>query len=466
MSQKWEEERVSWGKRASYSMGFFYNYITGATISFLIFRFYEVEIGLSVLLVGLALVIFALWNMINDPLIGFLTDKPMRWSRKYGLRLPWILFGGILTIIFFFLLFMVPNVDAKSNPWPIFWYLVIITCIYDTFFTIYSTHYAGGFTNIFRTRDDRRKGGAIGQWMGTIGRFIMLGIIIPSIIVTGDPSSYLRAALITSLILAISLVIFIPGIYESEAVKARYFQVHEYLESVKLPYFKFLKIALKQKNYMLSLLAFTLFNISFNLYYASSLYFVEDVLQEGMEVIAFAAVAYTLGFCISIFIWSRFVADRLGHENTYALGLALLGICYLAAMWYTTVIEYVVWHFIAGVGMSSFSAVFMSIGADTNDEVTNACGRHQEAALGGIQNFFFRFSLLVMGLVIAVTHILTGYVPGAAEQTELVKLGIRINVGLIPGLVCLLGAIIMFKFYDLKGEKREQLMISLREKGL
>jgi len=29
-----------------------------------------------------------------------------------------------------------------------------------------------------------------------------------------------------------------------------------------------------------------------------------------------------------------------------------------------------------------------------------------------------------------------------------------------------LGAIIMFKFYDLKGEKREQLMISLREKGL
>lgn len=466
MSQKWEDERVSWGKRASYSMGFFYNYITGAAISFLIFRYYEVEIGLSVFLVGLALVIFALWNMINDPLIGFLTDKPMRWSKKYGLRLPWILFGGILTIIFFFLLFTVPTDDVKSNPWPTFWYLVIITCIYDTFFTIYSTHYAGGFTNIFRTRDDRRKGGTIGQWMGTVGRFIMLGIIIPSIIVTGDPASYTRAALITSVILAISLVIFIPGIYESEAVKARYFQVHEYLESVKLPYFKFLKITMKQKNYMISLIAFTMFNISFNLYYASSLYFVEDVLQEGLEVVALAAVAYTLGFCISIFLWSRFVADRFGHRNTYALGLALLGICYLAAMWYTTVIEYVVWHFIAGVGMSGFSAVFMSIGADTNDEVTNACGRHQEAALGGIQNFFFRFSLLVMGFVIAVTHILTGYVPLATEQTELAKLGIRINVGLIPGLVCLLGGFLMYKYYDLIGDKRVQLMTSLREKGL
>ncbi|MHA1255786.1 MAG: MFS transporter [Promethearchaeota archaeon] len=466
MSQKWEDERVSWGKRASYSMGFFYNYITGAAISFLIFRYYEVEIGLSVFLVGLALVIFALWNMINDPLIGFLTDKPMRWSKKYGLRLPWILFGGILTIIFFFLLFTVPTDDVKSNPWPTFWYLVIITCIYDTFFTIYSTHYAGGFTNIFRTRDDRRKGGTIGQWMGTVGRFIMLGIIIPSIIVTGDPASYTRAALITSVILAISLVIFIPGIYESEAVKARYFKVHEYLESVKLPYFKFLKITMKQKNYMISLIAFTMFNISFNLYYASSLYFVEDVLQEGMEVVALAAIAYTLGFCISIFLWSRFVADRFGHRNTYALGLALLGICYLAAMWYTTVIEYVVWHFIAGVGMSGFSAVFMSIGADTNDEVTNACGRHQEASLGGIQNFFFRFSLLVMGFVIALTHILTGYVPHATEQTELAKLGIRINVGLIPGLVCLLGGFLMYKYYDLIGDKRVQLMASLREKGL
>jgi len=462
----WEEEKVSWGKRSSYSMGFFYDYLIQAGIIILIFRFYEVELGLSVALVGLALIIFALWNMINDPLIGFLTDRPMRWSKKYGLRMPWIIIGGSLTILFYFLLFTVPPVDAKSDPWSVFWYLVIVTCLYDTSYTIFSTHYSGGFTNIFRTRDDRRKGGTIGQWMGTLGRMLMLGILVPFIIVDGDPSSYIRAALIACIIMAVSMVIFLPGMHESEAVKTRYLQIYEYTESVKLPYFKFVKIAFQQKNYKIGVFAWLMFAISFSLYYASTLYFVPDVLHLGMEAIALAALTYTIAFMISIFIWSRYVADRIDHHNLYALGLVLLGICYLASMWITTLVEYVLWHILGGIGIAAFSAVFMSVGADIRDEVTNACERHQEAALGGISNFFYRFSFFVIGFVIAITHILTGYVPGAAEQTELAQLGIRINVGLIPALTCFAGAFVMFKFYDLKGEKRELLMKSLREKGL
>ena len=404
--------------------------------------------------------------MINDPLIGFLTDKPMRWTKKYGLRMPWIIFGGFLTVFFYYFLFTVPDVDAKSNPWLVFWYLVIITCIYDTFYSILTTHAYGGFTNIFRTRDDRRKGGTIGQFMGMISRFVMVGILIPYTIVTGDPSSYVRAGLITAIIMFVSLILFIPGIHESEAVKTRYLQVYEYLDIGKLPYFKFLKIVFKQKNFKLQVFAFTMFTFGYTLYAANSIYFIEEVLQESLVVMTLAGIVYTLGFVISIWIWSRYVADRLGHLNTYALGLALLGIFFLAALWYTTVIEYVIWHLIAGLGLSAFAAVWMSIESDVNDEITNAAGVHQEAALMGIRNFFFRLSFLFMGSAMAITHILTGYVPGAAEQTDLAKLGIRILVGGIPGVCCILGALLVFLYYDLKGEKREQIMKSLREKGL
>jgi len=295
---------------------------------------------------------------------------------------------------------------------------------------------------------------------------VMLGILVPYFIISGDPDSYIRAALITCIVMAISMVIFLPGMHESEAVKTRYLQVYEYTESVKLPYFKFLKIAFKQRNYKIGVFAWLMFAISYSLYYASTLYFVPEVLHLGMEAIALAALTYTIAFMISIFIWSRFIADRIDHYNLYALGLLLLGICYLASMWITTMIEYVLWHILGGIGIAAFSAVFMSVGADVRDEVTNACERHQEAALGGISNFFYRFSFFVIGFTIAITHILTGYVPGAAEQTELAKLGIRINVGLIPALACFAGAFVMFKFYDLKGEKRELLMKSLREKGL
>jgi Na+/melibiose symporter-like transporter len=243
-------------------------------------------------------------------------------------------------------------------------------------------------------------------------------------------------------------------------------KVYEYLEEGKLPYFKFLKIVFKQKNFKLQTFAFLMFTIGYMLNYANSIYFIEEVLHESLIVMAYANLAYTVAFLISIWIWSRYVADRLGHLNTYALGLGLLGLAFFATMWITTVFELVLWYFIAGLGMTGFSAVWMSIGADVNDEITNACGVHQEASLIGIRNFFFRFAWFIVGALMAITHILTGYVPGATEQTEVAKLGIRIIAGGIGGVCCILGAILLVLFYDLKGDKREQVMASLREKGL
>ena len=466
MSTKWEDEKVSIGKRTSYAMIWFYDYIVIAATAVLLFHYYEVELGLSTALVGLALIIFALWNMVNDPLIGFLTDKPMRWTNKWGLRMPWIIIGGVLTTLFYVLLFAVPDVDPKNDPWPLFWYIVIITCLYDTFYSILTAHAYGGFTNIFRTRDDRRKGGTIGQFMGTISRLVLMVILVPFIIVTGDPGSYVTCAIITAILIGISLVFFIPGIHESEAVKARYMKVYEYLDEGKLPYFKFLKIVFKQKNFKLGLFAFTMFTIAYMLNYANSIYFIEEVMNESLIIMAYANLAYTVAFLISIFIWSRYVADKLGHINTYALGLGMLGLAYLATMWITTVFELVLWYFIAGLGSTGFYAVWMSIGADINDEVTNAAGVHQEASLTGIRNFFFRFAWFIVGGLMAITHIATGYVPGAAVQSESAKLGIRILAGGIPGVCCIVGALLLVLFYDLKGEKREQVMKSLREKGL
>ena len=151
---KLKKDVVSRKKMMSYSMGFFLNSFFMTSYNVLVFYYYEVEIGLATALVGLAFAIFAVWNMINDPLTGFLTDKPMRWSKKYGLRTPWIISGVILTIISYYFLFAVPDFgDVKSNPWPLFWYMVITTCLFDTFFSLYTTHYAGGFANIFRSKE-------------------------------------------------------------------------------------------------------------------------------------------------------------------------------------------------------------------------------------------------------------------------------------------------------------------------
>ena len=75
------------------------------------FYFYVSEIGLNVLLVGLGYVIFAIYNAINDPLVGYLTNKPFKFTKQWGRRFPWITVGGTLWVISYILIFLPPNVE-------------------------------------------------------------------------------------------------------------------------------------------------------------------------------------------------------------------------------------------------------------------------------------------------------------------------------------------------------------------
>ncbi|MHA1527082.1 MAG: MFS transporter, partial [Promethearchaeota archaeon] len=153
--------------------------------STLIFYYYEVEIGLPVLLVSLALIVFALFNMISVPLLGWLTDRPFRWTRRLGFRAPWIIMSTFPALIFYFFLFTPPNVDVKTNPWPIFWYMVIFSCLYNIFYSIYRMHYYGGFANIFRGESERKKATMI-NWLVASPINIVLSVLPFIFIVYGD----------------------------------------------------------------------------------------------------------------------------------------------------------------------------------------------------------------------------------------------------------------------------------------
>lgn len=95
-------EIASTKKMISYSFGFvIINYLASAfTVS--VFYFYEVEIGLPIDLVGISFVIYAIWSMINYPLLGYLTDRPIPLMKKWGMRAPWIMISAFLSVIIFF----------------------------------------------------------------------------------------------------------------------------------------------------------------------------------------------------------------------------------------------------------------------------------------------------------------------------------------------------------------------------
>ena len=458
-----DEEVASTGKMISWTFGDVPAYYLETAYAVFIFFFYEVEVGLAIMYVGIGLVIFAIWNMVNDPLVGYLTDKPFKWTAKWGMRFPWIMVGVFPTLIFYFLIYTPPDIDASTNPLPIFLYMVIMLCLFDLFYSLFSSHFYGSFANHFRTDYERRKASFFDQIIPGLGSFAF-SLIPPLFIVYGVKSSYVIAILILVLIMGICVIISIPGVRESEKLKEVFIQGYENAE--KLSYVKLMRIAFHKRNFNALLISYTLFMAGYLLIFASQLYYFKDVLELPYSYAVISSIATYGGFLISIPIWSV-IAKRIGHAQTFTIGLFLSSVTLIPFLWITTFYEYVIFQFIAGFGFGAFWFMFLAVMADVNDEVSLAIGKRQDSTLVGIRTFFYRMAFVIQAIVITVVHLMTGYNPDPfAKQTPLAVWGVRVHAALVPAIFNFIAFLIFLIWYDWKDEKKEQIFALLREKGL
>ncbi|MFX1340325.1 MAG: MFS transporter [Promethearchaeota archaeon] len=458
-------ERVPVKKLIHYSFGYLLVFFMGGFFNMWVFYYYEVEVGLPVALLGLAFVIFAIWNMINDPLLGYLTDRPFKWSMKYGFRAPWMIIGAIPYIICWWLLFAIPNsLVESSDPWPIFWYFIIVACAFDTFYSLFSIHINAGFTTYFRTDADRRRSSAINTTVPMILQLLM-GFTVPIIYIYGDRNSMILAQSVVVLLLILVVLLFIPGIRETEGIKEAF--LRGYQEKERVSYYKTMKAAFKRRNFLVNTIIFMIITLAGTLVAASGAYFMKDVLGLPLYPnMIYTAIAGMAGYLLFIPFWTNFM-KKYGAAKTMKLSFILATIGYSFYLWISTIEQAIIMGFIGGFFAGSFYIPLGPVQADVYDECTIAQGKHQEAAYEGIRTFFYRIAIIGQAVIFVVIHVTTGYNPDPkATQTPLAVWGIRIHAGLIPALLAFLCFILMHKYYDLIGEKQKALKTRLREMRL
>jgi GPH family glycoside/pentoside/hexuronide:cation symporter len=83
-----------------------------------------------------ALLIYAIWNAVNDPLFGYITDST---RSKLGYRIPYMRYTAPFLALTFTLIWFAPP-EARDHA--IFAWMVVTMLLYDTAYTMIGLVYS------------------------------------------------------------------------------------------------------------------------------------------------------------------------------------------------------------------------------------------------------------------------------------------------------------------------------------
>ena len=446
----------------SYSTGFGLSNLSTSAVITLLLLYYTGVTGISPWWYALAQTIYAIYNAINDPLVGFLTDKNYPKMLRFGKRFPWIVIGILGMALTMQLIYSVPQA-LYNNDVAIFFWLLISLCLFDTFYSLYFVNHNALGPILFRTEDNRRKLGSIITLMTTI--LLIVGMVLPIVLAdSSDPSSFNRFILIAGILTILVGGLVLPGVKENKTITKVLTENSDKQQEEEKHFFKYLVYAIKQKNFMLVIMALLFFQVFTNAAIGSMPFFVMNVLgysnTDPMLQMLLTEFAFIF---ISIPIWTKITKKR-GFNWVFVTSGLIVAVVSLALLFTQDLLQSTIVCAFLGFGMAGFMNLQSPMITNAIDELTVKIGHRKEGVFFGIRTFFERFSLVIGSLIVAVVRSITHFNPqDTATFTDSALFGIRIEMIGIGALLLIIAMLLFKKLYDLDTEKmkvvREKLSI-------
>jgi GPH family glycoside/pentoside/hexuronide:cation symporter len=454
-----EEVGFSNKKGFAYSIGQIPDIISYQGFTFLTFTFYFAVVGLDVILISLGFLIWSIWNAINDPILGYFSDRT---HTRWGRRLPWIMISFIPIAIIFFLLFTPPITIGINDPLINFIYFIVIIIVFELFFTMYDINLIAIFPEVFITMEERTKANNIRQSLAIIGliiAFIMPTLFIPDL----TNRKYLPEYQIFGMFIAL-LIIFGGLLFIKFAPKEKVEFRDEYKSAPN--FVNTIKLCVKNKSFMRYIPAEIANWFVYGMLPTIVPLYGKFVLKIGEGESIFLALLLGLAFIsAAIFmnlLWKP-VVQRIGLRKTWLISMSIWIITLIPLMFIQDVMSGLIVFFMVGVGLSGSLYIIDLIIADIIDEDEVNTGTRREAGYYGVNIFFQRLATIFVFFSISLVFTNVGwrvYEPELVTQDTL--FGLRSLMVIFPAIALGIAILAIFT-YPLDGQRLKSVKDKLQK---
>jgi len=414
--------------------------------------FYQDYLGLSAHWIALASAIYAIWNALNDPIFGYISDNT---RTKRGRRIPYMRYTAPFLAATFILVWLAPQ---HAGDFSLFMWMLVSMVLYDGCYTMIGLVYSALLPEVSESDTERNHLQISSSLFGLLGT--LLGFVIPDMFrpKTGAAPSFFP----------LQIAMVVVGVTGMLLIIATTFKVKERLEFTHVDKPLKLKDQIKytftSKSFLI-LAAQNFMSILVSSLVTGSLFYLADYVMKMNTIVLLAFIFVPLIGGVPI---TNIIRKKLGLLRAQQLLLLIAGVGLIGITFVPTALVPVC-LILAGFGLSGPQTLTNILFAQVADEDELRSGVRREGAFFGINALITKpaqsLAIALPPFVLEATHFVTREANNNAiflNQPISAVLGIKAFVGLIPGVAMLLGALILF-WFPLRGERLEKMQHDLLE---
>jgi glycoside/pentoside/hexuronide:cation symporter, GPH family len=425
--------------------------VVGIPVYVYVPKFYTDVVGVHIGVLGFLLLAVRIFDAVTDPLLGYFSDNT---QTRFGRRRPYIAFGSIALAFSLYLLFNPPD---ASPTFETSWFGVCIFSLF-LFWTVVVVPYESLGPEL--TFDYHERTGIFGLRDGAMLAGTLAAASSPLIVsqVFGLPEGAEGER---------AKFFWIAAIYGPMLILCSWWCVLAIRERVDLerpsgqPLLKGLGRVLRNRPFILLLGSYTVAAFGSNLPATLILYYVEYVL--GSSQADFFLVLYFVTGIVFLPGWIL-LSRKIGKKWSWIASMAINSgsFFWVFFLGQGDAPIYGVLVFFSGIGLGATIALPSAMQADVIDYDELLTGERREGQYIGLWSLAKKFSAaLGVGLSLSILSY-TGYTPNV-EQTEGVKMTLRVLYALVPSVFNLIG-LAMALLYPIHRKTHREILEAVRKR--